>query len=306
MSDLKPLLAGEADELETLLLRAAEDDEPARGALERAAATLGVSATLLAATVASATPAAQAAVAPGAGAVAKPLTWVSLGKWLALGMGVGSVVAGGAHFALAPATDEQPLAFTAPLRTAESATPVAPLKPAVAPSAAEAAAPKDDAHAVNEEESAPSKPAGTPAAAPPSAPAMGAPAPSAVLPGPSSASFAPLEQPQAASTAAPGAEPRAVSASTLGEETHALDSVRAAIAAGHANQALEELHQYAKKWPRGALAMEAALLKVEALLRSGNGAEGQREAEALIARAPRSLYATRARELLRAIAPRAE
>jgi outer membrane protein assembly factor BamD (BamD/ComL family) len=74
--------------------------------------------------------------------------------------------------------------------------------------------------------------------------------------------------------------------------------VRDHLTAGRTTQALSEIQRYRAQWPRGALAAEAAILRVDALLRSGNRAEADREAEALIKRAPESRYATRARALL--------
>jgi outer membrane protein assembly factor BamD (BamD/ComL family) len=109
--------------------------------------------------------------------------------------------------------------------------------------------------------------------------------------GPASASFAPLDD---------ESKPTAALASSLGDETKALDRVREHLAAGRPAQALGEIERYRARWPRGALAAEAALLRVDALLRSGNRSAAEAEANGLIARAPQSRYATRARALLNA------
>jgi len=108
-------------------------------------------------------------------------------------------------------------------------------------------------------------------------------------PQPSSASFAPLDEPAPVAT-----QP----ASSLGDETKALDRVRESLAAARPVRALAEIDRYRAQWPRGALAAEAALLRVDALLRSGNRAAAEAEANGLITRAPQSRYATRARALL--------
>jgi hypothetical protein len=63
-------------------------------------------------------------------------------------------------------------------------------------------------------------------------------------------------------------------------------------------EALAALDAYRADWPKGALRAEAALLRVDALLRARNRPAAEREANALIAATPGSRYATRARELL--------
>jgi hypothetical protein len=291
MNDLSPLLSGTPDELEALLLRSADDDEPSGDALEQAGLALGLGASALAAMSASSALTSQAALATSGAALtnaalAKPLTLLSLAKWLGVGLAAGLVTSGVAHVATrAPAappamTFEAPMAAPAEGPRVARATATAPV-PLVA-KAAEDPPPAAPALAA----AVPPAPAVTVETAPGPAPIPPADAP----PRPSSASFAPLEEAPASVQASPG--------STLGEETRALDRVREHLAAGRPGQALVEIDRYRAQWTRGALAAEAALLRVDALLRAGNRHAAELEANALIARAPQSRYATRARSLL--------
>lgn len=278
MSELSPLLAGSPDELEALLLRSAEDDEPGDGALEQAGIALGLGASALAAM--SATSALASGGAALTNAAAKPLTLLSLAKWLGVGITAGLVTGGAAHLTTrAPETPS--MTFVAPVNTEGT-------EPRVARAPARAPAPESVATG---EIPLPAPPApvvvGGVAAA---APTVAVPAPLAnTSPGPSSASFEPLAE-ESAVVLPP--------ASTLGDETRALDRVREHLAAGRPAQALAEIQRYRAKWTRGALAAEATLLRIDALLRAGNRSAAELEANGLIARAPQSRYATRARTLL--------
>lgn len=281
MTDIVPMLLGEPTELEATLLQAADDDEPGDEALERVRAALGISAAALAAASAGSVLAGQAAVAGHAVALSKPLTLASLAKWLAVGIGAGMATGGVAQVA-SRALEPEPPAFVAPAPVAAPVPAGTPLTPRALP---EAASPTP--------EPAPEVPATPPAsiATPPPLPAATAaldPAPTAAPVHTGSASFD-----------APEAKPGTLSPpSTLGEETQALDGARHALAVGQAREALGALDAYRAKWPKGALRAEAALLRVDALLRSGNRPAAEREAHALISAAPASRYATRARALL--------
>jgi len=282
MNDLVPLLADHADELEAALLRSAEDDEPDRAALEKVAASLEVSAGALAAT-------AVGAHAASGSVMTHQLSLVSVVKWLAAGLGAGALASGGAHWvaervhvpvesssAAVLARPAPQLAHPSPARTAEPHAAHAPLALAApAPTAASVVS--------------------TPAAKTPPLPAEvdGPRAASPAAAGPASVSFSPLED-----THAPTPAVSAPPASTLGEETKALDSARTLILSGRSAPALAALDRYRALFPRGALSAEASLLRIEALLRSGQRAQAEREAETLIARAPQSRHATRARALL--------
>ncbi|HSU42370.1 MAG TPA: hypothetical protein VLJ38_22465 [Polyangiaceae bacterium] len=282
MSDLIPLLADHPDELEAALLRSAEDDEPERAALENVAASLGVSAGALAATAAG-------AHAASGSAVMQQLTLGSVVKWLAAGLGAGALASGGAHWLAervhvpVESSSATVLARPAPqparpsrARTAEPDASPAPLALAARTPTGASAAPTAAARTA----ALPTEVGGPRAASPASA-------------GPASISFDPLED-----THAPTPAISAAPASTLGEETKALDSARALILSGRSAPALAALDRYRARFPRGALSAEASLLRIEALLRSGQRPQAEREAETLIARAPQSRHATHARALL--------
>jgi len=288
MTDTVPMLLGEPTELEALLLKSAEDDEPAAEALEKVGAALGVGAATLAAASAGSALAGQAAAAGHAVALSKPLTFLSLAKWLAVGIGAG-IATGGVAQVASRAVEPAPTAIVTAAPVAAPPRTVAPLPPAPR---AEAANPAPE-------------PAPEGSAVPPASTGTFAPLPAATASAAAVPTAAPAHTGSAAFDApAANAVGASVSAldnvSTLGDETKALDGARAALAAGRAAQALTGLDAYRAKWPAGALRAEAALLRVDALLRLGNRAAAEREANALISAAPSSRYATRARALLAA------
>jgi hypothetical protein len=310
MTDLVPLLHEGADELEAKLLLSAEDDDPARGALERVATALDVSTAALALTAVGAH-----ASTTGASAAAPKLTLVSLAKWLGVGLGAGVMVSGGANLVAvashttAPETSSAVMATSPPRPSArrgvsarapqsEPATTATSVANLAAPDLAGAAAP-DLAGAAAPTVTSAATSADAPTARPHALVAEGAAAsPTAALPLPppsSSAAFAPLEgetKPEPTPTA------EVVTATTLREETRALDAVRARTAAKRWGEALVELGRYEARWPHGALWAEASLLRVEALLGAGRRAEAEHEAKSLGRRAPESGYTHRARALL--------
>ena len=290
MTELLRLLSDDPSELEAALLRSVEGDEPGPDGLERTRAALGVSAAALAAasvsSVTSSALAAHAVAAAGnAATLAKPLTVLSLAKWLAVGIGAGLATGGVAHLASraitpAPATLTPLAAPAVPPVTNVAHAPTGPR--AVVTAEPQPAAPESAPLVTSSASFAPPAPPATPSHEPT------VPMPPPALTG--SASFEPVEK------GAPVAN--GASASTLAAETKALDGVRAALAAGRAADALAALNRYRAAWPMGALRAEATLLHVEALLRSGNRAAAEREANALITQTQGSRYATRARALL--------
>lgn len=279
MTDLVPMLVGDPTELEALLLQSADDDEPAVDALERVSAALGVSAGALGAVATGSALGAPAAIAGKAVALSKPLTFASLAKWLAVGIGAGMATGGVAQVA-SRAFEPAPHAVVAPRTVvAEPRAKTALAAARVIETAAPAAEPTPPISA------SPASTATFPAL--PAATATAEPAPTAAPAHTGSASFD-----------APESSPSTESSSTLSDETKTLDGARHALATGNAGAALGMLEHYRAKWPRGALRAEAALLRVDALLRLGNRPAAEREANALIHAAPTSRYATRAKALL--------
>lgn len=82
---------------------------------------------------------------------------------------------------------------------------------------------------------------------------------------------------------------------SVAAELGAIDGVRAALARGDASGALSRLDGYAKAYPRGRLAVEAEVLRIDALARSGQGAAASKRAEAFLRRFPNSVFASRVR-----------
>jgi hypothetical protein len=284
MNELTPLLSSTEDDLELLLLRSADADEPGSGALPKVATALGVGAAALG--LATGAAVAEHAVLGGA-AVSKPITLLSVLKWLGVGMTAGALVGGGAHVAFRPA------------QVGTLARPV-PAAPVVAPSPGELrevapalvpppppAQPEEDALAEAEAETAPAGPAAPAAPNVAKAPAV-ATSPSPASPLGSTASFAP-------ETHAPA---KAGEASALSEEVRALDAARRELASGRARAALAAIDAYRSAFPHGSLRTEATVLRVEALLGSGDRAGAEREANAIVRGAPGSRHAARVLDLL--------
>ncbi len=87
-------------------------------------------------------------------------------------------------------------------------------------------------------------------------------------------------------------------AASLRRELTALDAARAAVAGGRARRALALLDAYARDFPDGRLALEAEILRIDALARTGQAGLARHRAEAFLQRHPRSVLAARARQYL--------
>jgi hypothetical protein len=138
---------------------------------------------------------------------------------------------------------------------------------------------------------------------------------SAVSAGPSVASIppaltAPAPTPSAADSAASepasaGPDPvvtnaapsvaRAEAKPALAAELSALDTARSALASGNANAALGDLDAYAHNFPHGKLGLEAEVLRIDALAKSGQTVAARKRAEAFMKRHPDSVLASRVR-----------
>jgi hypothetical protein len=77
-----------------------------------------------------------------------------------------------------------------------------------------------------------------------------------------------------------------------------LDEARAALAASRPATALSALDAYAAAFPRGAMAPEADVLRIEALVKAGDRAAAMRLADAFLAREGQGPYVERIRSLL--------
>jgi hypothetical protein len=89
-------------------------------------------------------------------------------------------------------------------------------------------------------------------------------------------------------------EPRAA-APALAAELSALDAARSSLSAGEPKAALKSLDAYARNFPRGKLSIEAEVLRIDALAKSGQTAAARSRAEAFIKRHPDSVLASRVR-----------
>jgi hypothetical protein len=275
MSELSPLLSSTKDDLELLLLRSAEQDEPSADALPKVAASIGVGAAALGLAT---TAAVVQHAAFGGAAATKPITFLSIVKWLGAGMTAGALVGGGAHVAFRPmrtGTIERPVAV---------APAVAPKEQRDVPRIALPLPPPSEPEPQKNELEEPVPAARTTVR---QSPPIVATPPATAMPLGSTASF----------EASPHAAATAVSAS-LSDEVSALDTARRELAAGRARSALDAIDAYRARFPQGALRTEATVLRVEALLGSGNRAAAEREANAIVRAAPGTRHAARVLDLL--------
>jgi len=100
-------------------------------------------------------------------------------------------------------------------------------------------------------------------------------------------------QPSRAPKAIPSSAPTD-RAARLAQELQALRVAREALAAGDGPRALDALDDYATRFPRGHLALEAEVLRIEALSRAGDASAAARARRFLEAH-PQSPYAERLR-----------
>jgi hypothetical protein len=83
----------------------------------------------------------------------------------------------------------------------------------------------------------------------------------------------------------------------LRDEIQLLDRARAALGVRAPRQALQELHRYFDDHPRGMLAPEAAVLRIEALRESGDRAQAAAASREFLAQHPQGPLADRVRRL---------
>ncbi len=87
----------------------------------------------------------------------------------------------------------------------------------------------------------------------------------------------------------------APSALELRLELQALDEARSSLGAGEPSRALEKLDGYARDYPKGRLRMEAEVLRIDALFRSGQRELARKRAATFLKRHPNSVLASRVR-----------
>jgi hypothetical protein len=84
-------------------------------------------------------------------------------------------------------------------------------------------------------------------------------------------------------------------APALSAELGALDAARSKLASGDATGALTALDAYARNFPHGKLGLEAEVVRIDALAKSGQTAAARKRAEAFMKRHPDSVLASRVR-----------
>lgn len=94
------------------------------------------------------------------------------------------------------------------------------------------------------------------------------------------------------------AKPAPQRAPSLGREIDLIDAARAALSRGDSRGALATLDAYSRIYPRGRLGMEAEVLRIDALERSGDTDGARRRAEAFLRHNPKSVLSARVRRLL--------
>ncbi|WP_437596310.1 hypothetical protein [Sorangium sp. So ce590] len=96
--------------------------------------------------------------------------------------------------------------------------------------------------------------------------------------------------------AAPRVAPKPSASSTaLQAELSALDAARTTLASGNAQGALALLDAYSREHPRGRMALEAEVLRIDALAKSGRPDAASQRAETFLRRHPNSVLASRVR-----------
>jgi hypothetical protein len=260
-----------AGELEGALLRSARGDAPSARSRGRAFAALGVGSAIAAGPAAT-----TAAVgATGAKAVASVGLFAAV-KWGGIGLAVGALTVGGIQQVpkmLAGGGDIHMAAASAP--TFAATAPSEKIGPGAAPEVPLAPEPVEVATAV------PPSPV-VPRAAAPSDPRA--------LP--------PIDPMRSSPPGAKAAVPAELLAeSGLADEVAALDRARR-LAAGDPDRALALLDEYDRRFPRGDLAPEALVLRIEALVRGGERARAETLARSYLQSHPRSPHAKRIRTIV--------
>jgi hypothetical protein len=90
--------------------------------------------------------------------------------------------------------------------------------------------------------------------------------------------------------------------STLGRELARVTAARSALAEGESTRSLQMLDAYDAEFPAGAFSVEVAVLRVEALARSGHAEEARRLGNHFLAQHPEGLFARRVAATLRSVA----
>lgn len=105
-------------------------------------------------------------------------------------------------------------------------------------------------------------------------------------------------EPAPASTRAMKSDAKPAASAALAAEISALDAARSALSSGDAAGALTLLDVYSREHPRGRLQLEAEVLRIDALDKSGKTAQAKDRARQFLQRHPNSVLASRVRATL--------
>jgi hypothetical protein len=130
------------------------------------------------------------------------------------------------------------------------------------------------------------------------APAVRTPAPAEKPPAPPAVPVVAPPEPETAMATATKPEAKPATTVALAAELAALDAARSKLNAGDANGALAKLDDYSRSFPRGHLVLEAEVLRIDALAKSGQTDAAKKRAEVFLRRHPNSVLASRVRGYL--------
>ena len=102
-----------------------------------------------------------------------------------------------------------------------------------------------------------------------------------------------LERPAEPAKAASGAARGSAAPSSLSDEMRQIDQARRALSAGDGAGALRALDEYRQQYPRGAFSQEAVLLRIQALVQTGNRSQAKSLADSFRAKNPNSPHLRR-------------
>jgi hypothetical protein len=273
MKQFSRLRDEEGTEVERLLLGSATGDAPKPGTRAAALAALGL-AGAAAGTAGTAHAASAALVGSTGGKTAGSAAGFTLAKWLLVGAVAGATTTSGLVVATTPGVFGRDTGAEA----------LAPARPASPRATAVVTPPKAQALAEDGERAEPRAEQESHSPASPSTPRT--------------RTYSDDEPGTDRAPAPQGTAFPIASADTVAEEVAALDKARAALAAGDGSTALARLDAYERRYPRGTLAPEAAVLRVRALVKLGRSREARSAVEAFVRAHPGSPQASRLRSLV--------
>jgi hypothetical protein len=295
MKDPQRFLESEGGELERELLESATHDVGSARAYRRVRAAVGAGVALTAGAEAGA----ATSLATGKAAIGAMPALVA--KWLAVGAATGAAIAGTTTVALSPA--QPPVAVER--AEAPRAGPPPPVRADTTPRArfSESARNPTTSPETGGFEARGTRVPTSPVRSPPLSPRISKPvleSSGTITPAPrapNAATFAP------ASAAAPKPSAAPVRARGLAEEVALVDAARAALTRSDATTALALTVRHGAEYPKGALILDVAVLRIRALLMTGRRAEAEREARRVVAVHPTGPYAARIQEIFAASNP---